>query len=94
MYWHFHIWMFLLTEYRCSTWNLDSIILQEYEKYKNKLQSIKIASPVQGSSITSSLFCGEGRALRVYADIPQVEEYLTRPEFVISMSILLKFPVF
>lgn len=58
--------------------------IKEYEKYKNKLQSIKIASPVQGSSITSSLFCGEGRALRVYADIPQVEEYLTRPEFVIT----------
>ncbi|TMW96038.1 hypothetical protein EJD97_008005 [Solanum chilense] len=58
--------------------------IKEYEKYKNKLQSIKIASPVQGSSITSSLFCGDGRTLRVYADIPQVEEYLTRPEFVIT----------
>ncbi|KAM3301259.1 hypothetical protein P3S67_015760 [Capsicum chacoense] len=29
--------------------------IKEYEKYKNKLQSIKIASPIQGSSITSSL---------------------------------------
>ncbi|KAK4713757.1 hypothetical protein R3W88_019664 [Solanum pinnatisectum] len=58
--------------------------IKEYEKYKNTLQSIKIASPVQGSSITSSLCRGDGRALRVYADIPQVEEYLTRPEFVIT----------
>ncbi|KAK6784548.1 hypothetical protein RDI58_018003 [Solanum bulbocastanum] len=58
--------------------------IKEYEKYKNTLQSIKIASPVQGSSITSSLCRSDGRALRVYADIPQVEEYLTRPEFVIT----------
>ncbi|XP_059283863.1 uncharacterized protein LOC132037376 isoform X1 [Lycium ferocissimum] len=58
--------------------------IKEYEKYKNKLQSIKIASPIQGSSITSSLSRGDGSALRVYADIPQVEEYLTRPEFVIT----------
>ncbi|PHT45524.1 hypothetical protein CQW23_14682 [Capsicum baccatum] len=58
--------------------------VKEYEKYKNKLQSIKIASPIPGSSITSSPCRGDGRALRVYADIPQVEEYLTRPEFVIT----------
>lgn len=58
--------------------------IKEYEKYKNKLQLVKIASPIQGSSITSSLCRGDGSALRVYADIPQVEEYLTRPEFVIT----------
>lgn len=58
--------------------------IKEYEKYKNKLQSVKIASPIQGSSITSSLCRSDGSALRVYADIPQVEEYLTRPEFVIT----------
>ncbi|PHT99150.1 hypothetical protein BC332_31906 [Capsicum chinense] len=58
--------------------------VKEYEKYKNKLQSIKIASPIPGSSITSSPCRGDGRALRVYTDIPQVEEYLTRPEFVIT----------
>ncbi|KAH0653127.1 hypothetical protein KY290_031414 [Solanum tuberosum] len=58
--------------------------IKEYEIYKNTLQSIKIASPVQGSSITSSLCRGDGRVLHVYADIPQVEKYLTRPEFVIT----------
>lgn len=58
--------------------------IKEYEKCKNKLQSIKIASPIQGSSITSSLHHRDGSALHVYADIPQVEEYLTRPEFVIT----------
>ncbi|MCD9560626.1 hypothetical protein HAX54_019343 [Datura stramonium] len=58
--------------------------IKEYEKYKNKLQSVEIASPIKGSSLTSSLFRGDGSALRVYADIPQVEEYLTRPEFVIT----------
>ncbi|CAN4109986.1 unnamed protein product [Withania somnifera] len=58
--------------------------IKEYEKYKNKLQSIKIVSPRQGSSVTSSLCHGDGSALRVYSDIPQVEEYLTRPEFVIT----------
>lgn len=87
MYLLIQIWLFILsTEYRCSTWNLVSIILQEYEKYKNKLQSNKFVSPVQGSSVTNSLCHGDGSALRVYTDIPPVEEYLTRPEFVISMS--------
>ncbi|OIT03544.1 PREDICTED: tubulin--tyrosine ligase-like protein 12 isoform X1 [Nicotiana attenuata] len=58
--------------------------IKEYEKYKNKLQSNKFVSPVQGSSVTNSLCHGDGSALRVYTDIPPVEEYLTRPEFVIT----------
>ncbi|XP_055824676.1 uncharacterized protein LOC129893206 isoform X2 [Solanum dulcamara] len=62
----------------------QNYFIKEYEKYKNKLQSIKIACPIQRLSITSSLCRSDGNALRVYADIPQVEEYLTRPEFVIT----------
>lgn len=36
-------------------------------------------------SATNSVCRSDGGALRVYTDIPQVEEFLTRPEFVISM---------
>lgn len=37
------------------------------------------------SSTTKSLYHGDKHVLRVYTDIPQVEEFLTRPEFEISM---------
>lgn len=37
------------------------------------------------SSSTKSMYRGDGCPLCVYTDIPQVEEFLTRPEFVISM---------
>lgn len=54
---------------------------------------------MMNSSPTSSLLRSDGSALRVYTDIPQVEEFLTRAEFIISMflhstliMILLFFP--
>lgn len=35
-------------------------------------------------SATGSILPSDGRPLRVFTDIPQVEEFLTRPEFVLS----------
>nr|GMC58963.1 tubulin--tyrosine ligase-like protein 12 [Ipomoea batatas] len=58
--------------------------LQEYESYRQKLQSTKFTSPLQESSVTSTLYRADGSALRVYTDIPHVEEFLNRPEFVIT----------
>lgn len=58
---------------------------QEYEKHHNKLQSRSLPSLPIESSLTSGVCRSDGSALCVYTDIPQVEEFLTRPEFVISM---------
>nr|GMD66561.1 tubulin--tyrosine ligase-like protein 12 [Ipomoea batatas] len=57
---------------------------QEYESYMQKLQSTKFTSPLKESSVTSALYRADGSALRVYTDIPHVEEFLNRPEFVIK----------
>lgn len=48
------------------------------------LQATKFTSLPQASSVTSSLYLTDGSALRVYTDIPQVEEFLNRPEFVLT----------
>nr|GMC61561.1 tubulin--tyrosine ligase-like protein 12 [Ipomoea batatas] len=58
--------------------------IKEYESYRQKLQSTKFTSPLQESSVTSTLYRADGSALRVYTDIPHVEEFLNRPEFVIT----------
>ena len=63
--------------------------MQRYERHWNELQSGKITiSSAQQPSLTKSLLHDDGRALRVYTDIPHVEENLTRPEFVLSMCYL------
>lgn len=59
--------------------------MQEYEKHLNKLLSKRLPSPSVKSSATTVVHRSDGSALRVYTDIPQIEEFLTRPEFVISM---------
>ena len=61
------------------------LTLQVYEKHCQKLQSKHCLSPsIKSSTDRCSISSGE-RAFRVYTDIPQVEEFLTRPEFLISM---------
>lgn len=60
-----------------------SSILQEYEKYWQNLKSSTSYSPAVMSSTSSSLLRSDGSALRVYTDIPPVEEFLTRAEFMI-----------
>ncbi|XP_021276458.1 LOW QUALITY PROTEIN: tubulin--tyrosine ligase-like protein 12 [Herrania umbratica] len=62
----------------------QNYFIQEYKKHHNKLQSRSLPSvPIKSSSI-SGVHCSDGSVLRVYTDMPQVEEFLTRPEFVIT----------
>jgi len=58
---------------------------QEYKKHCQNLESKSLISPSIQSSTTRSIHRTDGPALRVYTDIPHVEEFLKRPEFVISM---------
>lgn len=39
-------------------------------------------------SVTGSILPSDERPLRVFTDIPQVEEFLTRPEFVLSKLLI------
>ncbi|XP_027339561.1 tubulin--tyrosine ligase-like protein 12 [Abrus precatorius] len=57
--------------------------IQAYEKHNQKLQSTSLLPPTIQSSGRS--ICQPDRCpLRVYTDIPHVEEYLTHPEFAIT----------
>uniref|UniRef100_A0A2N9H5T5 Tubulin--tyrosine ligase-like protein 12 SET-like domain-containing protein n=1 Tax=Fagus sylvatica TaxID=28930 RepID=A0A2N9H5T5_FAGSY len=55
----------------------------EYAKHCQK-QSKSLISPSVHSSATRSLHHTDGSPLCVYTDLPQVEEFLTRSEFVIT----------
>ncbi|KAL2945111.1 Tubulin--tyrosine ligase-like protein 12 [Bienertia sinuspersici] len=57
--------------------------IKAYERYLQKLQSKRFTSPAMGSPRPSSLLCNQN-ALRVYTDIPDVQEFLTRPEFTLT----------
>ncbi|KAL5572343.1 hypothetical protein UlMin_021940 [Ulmus minor] len=58
--------------------------IQRYERHQSNLQSKSLTSPPAQPYPTRTLQQNDGCALRVYTDIPHVEEYLTRPEFVIT----------
>ncbi|XP_051131543.1 uncharacterized protein LOC127251739 [Andrographis paniculata] len=58
--------------------------ISEYEKYSLKLHSKKFSPPPEVEPTTKSLLHSGRSVLQVYTDVPQVEEYLTRPEFVIT----------
>lgn len=61
-------------------------LYQEYEKHIRNLQSKVLASPISQTMVnTEGLQQSKGGTLHVYTDNPQVEEFLDRPEFVISM---------
>ncbi|KAK7281295.1 hypothetical protein RIF29_09135 [Crotalaria pallida] len=62
----------------------ENYFIQEYEKHNQKLQSKSLVPPTTQSSETKSIRHLDGCPLRVYTDIPQVEEYLTHPEFVVT----------
>lgn len=49
------------------------------------LHSIKFSPEPAKQHATSSLLHTDRSVLQVYTDIPQVEEFLKRPEFAISM---------
>lgn len=55
-----------------------------YERHKQNLQTKSLTPPIE-SSPPGALQQNFGRTYRVYTDIPHVEEFLTRPEFIISM---------
>ncbi|EEC74627.1 hypothetical protein OsI_10249 [Oryza sativa Indica Group] len=56
----------------------------EFRKYKEQLQSSSICPSRKVTPVTKSIRPSDGHALRVFTDIPQVEEFLTRPEFVLT----------
>lgn len=58
--------------------------IQEYEKHWRELQSRNLPLTVPELSPTKSLLRDDGSALRVYTDIPHVEDFLTRPEFFLT----------
>ncbi|XP_039144964.1 tubulin--tyrosine ligase-like protein 12 [Dioscorea cayenensis subsp. rotundata] len=62
----------------------ENYFIQEFKKYHQLLQS-KCPEPYNLSSfITKSIFPSNALPLRVYTDIPQIEEFLKRPEFVLT----------
>ncbi|KAH7854880.1 hypothetical protein Vadar_018707 [Vaccinium darrowii] len=71
---------------RLSAWyhTPQNYFVKQYEDHKQKLQSTSFVSQPMKPSTTNSLLHKDGSALRVYTDIPPVEELLTRPEFVIK----------
>ncbi|XP_010557663.1 PREDICTED: tubulin--tyrosine ligase-like protein 12 [Tarenaya hassleriana] len=58
--------------------------IHEFEKYQQKLQSQSFQTLPVKPPVTRSIHNNDGSPLRVYTDVPQVEEFLTRPEFVIT----------
>ncbi|KAM3693701.1 hypothetical protein ACJW31_07G003500 [Castanea mollissima] len=70
---------------RLSAWfhTPQNFFIKEYEKHCQKLQSKSLISPSVQSSTTRSIHHADGSPLRVYTDLPHVEEFLTHSEFVI-----------
>ncbi|KAF3965043.1 hypothetical protein CMV_010736 [Castanea mollissima] len=70
---------------RLSAWfhTPQNFFIKEYEKHCQKLQSKSLISPSVQSSTTRSIHHTDGSPLRVYTDLPHVEEFLTRSQFVI-----------
>ncbi|KAL5698256.1 hypothetical protein ACHQM5_029320 [Ranunculus cassubicifolius] len=64
----------------------QNYFIQEFEKYQKQLSlaSSVSASPGPNASRTTSLIKTDGSVLRVYTDLPHVEEFLTRPEFLLT----------
>lgn len=58
--------------------------IKEYEKYSMKLHAKKFSPLPQSAPATKSLLQSDRNVLRVFTDMPPVEEYLTRPEFEIT----------
>ncbi|XP_078164148.1 tubulin-tyrosine ligase [Carex rostrata] len=67
----------------------ENYFIQEFRKYSQELESKVLGPPNKNlhggiKSVTGSILPSDGRPLRVLTDIPQVEEFLTRPEFVLT----------
>ncbi|KAH9298585.1 hypothetical protein KI387_030267, partial [Taxus chinensis] len=62
----------------------ENYFIQVYEKYCHKLHSTAFKNSVYRNSQTQSIRPSDGRPLLVYADSVQVNEFLNRPEFVLT----------
>lgn len=62
----------------------ENYFIQEFEKYCQQLQSRSLPLSIAEAPTTKSILPSDGYALRVYTDIPHVEEFLTRPEFILT----------
>ncbi|CAD5317472.1 unnamed protein product [Arabidopsis thaliana] len=62
----------------------ENYFIHEFEKYQQKLQAKAFESKPSNPSVSRSIQHSDGSPLLVYTDLPQVEEFLTRPEFVIT----------
>lgn len=62
-------------------------VQQEYEKFKCHLNSNKCCALSVENSSSQRVRPKDGCSLFVYTDIPHIEEYLKRPEFVLSKFI-------
>ncbi|WVZ55677.1 hypothetical protein U9M48_006308 [Paspalum notatum var. saurae] len=67
----------------------EKYFIQEFRRYQEQLQSNRIcaSTKLEETPSTRSIRPSDGRALRVYTDIPHVEEFLTRPEFVLTTDL-------
>ncbi|KAL3635228.1 hypothetical protein CASFOL_019775 [Castilleja foliolosa] len=65
----------------------QNYFIKEYEKYNMKLHSKKFSPQPVMPSATNNLLHSDGSVLHVYTDIPQVEEFLNRPEFVLTTEL-------
>ncbi|XP_057767163.1 uncharacterized protein LOC130987590 [Salvia miltiorrhiza] len=61
----------------------QNYFIREYEKFNTELNSRTFSPVLAKASATNSLLHGDRSVLKVYTDLHQVEEFLTRPEFVI-----------
>ncbi|KAL1214586.1 hypothetical protein V5N11_007481 [Cardamine amara subsp. amara] len=62
----------------------EKYFIHEFEKYQQKLQPKAVESLPSNPSVSRSIRHSDGSPLLVYTDLPQVEEFLTRPEFVLT----------
>lgn len=74
-------------------YNMVFFFSQEFRKYIQELGSKALGPPNKDlhgdiKSVTGSILPSDGRPLRVFTDIPHVEEFLTRPEFVLSKFLI------
>nr|XP_010936909.1 tubulin--tyrosine ligase-like protein 12 isoform X2 [Elaeis guineensis] len=62
----------------------ENYFMREFKKYCQQLESREFLVSVMEALTTRSIRPSDGRARLVYTDIPQVEEFLTRPEFILT----------
>lgn len=61
-----------------------SYFIEEFKNYSRPLRPVNPKFVSSEAPTTRSILPSDGRPLQVYTDIPQVEEYLTRPEFALT----------